>query len=52
VTRFLLIPDYQAAALLEVSNTALDRISVAIPLVIAGWRASGSLPEIFAGWDG
>jgi hypothetical protein len=42
---------HQAAALLEVSNTALSRISVAVPLVIAGWRASGSPTEALAGWD-
>jgi hypothetical protein len=52
MTRFLFVPDHQAAALLEVSNTALDRIPVAILLFVAGWRASGSLPEVFAGWDG
>jgi hypothetical protein len=48
VAGFFLIPDYQAAALLEVSNAALDRISVAILLFVAGWWASRALSEVFA----
>jgi hypothetical protein len=43
---FLLVPDYQAAALLQVTNASLDRISIAILLFVAGWWATGTLSDV------
>jgi hypothetical protein len=51
VTCFFLIPDYQAVALFQVTDASLDRISVAVPLVVTDRRASGSFSEVFSGWD-
>jgi hypothetical protein len=52
VAGFLIIPDYEAPTLFQVADTALDRISVAILLFVAGWWATGTLSGVSPNTNG
>jgi hypothetical protein len=52
VARFLLVSSDEAPPLLQVADTALDGIPVAVPLLVARWRAPGAFSDAFASRDG